>query len=130
MKDARAASPGIRHPRQVLAAQLVLSVVVALAALALGGQGAAEAALYGVLTALANTGLLMWRLRQGVREGSAARRPLAGAYRSSLERFALVALLLGLGMGVLGLQPFALTVGFALGQLGWFIAPVLNGTNT
>lgn len=123
-------TPGFVHPRQVLAAQAVLGVIVPTAALGLGGGAAAGAALYGVLTALANTGLLMWRMRQGAQGGSHASRPLAGAFRSTVERFVLVALLLGLGLGVMALQPLALTVGFALGQLGWFVAPLLNGRDT
>lgn len=123
-------APGIQHPRQVLHLQLILLVLAGGGASALWGEAAAEAASYGVLIALANTGLLMWRMRRGAQGEAMARRPLAGAYRSSLERFALVALLFALGMVWLGLQPLALTVGFALGQLGWLLAPLLHGTNT
>ncbi|MEJ5211414.1 MAG: ATP synthase subunit I [Burkholderiales bacterium] len=130
MRPAWGAQRGIRHPRQVLNLQLVLLVLATGAALQLSGPAAAEAASFGVLIALANTALLMWRMRRGAQGENMARRPLAGAYRSSLERFALVALLLGLGLGAIGLEPLALTAGFVVGQLGWFIAPLLHGTDT
>ncbi|MEO1766757.1 ATP synthase subunit I [Thiobacter aerophilum] len=129
MKHIRGAQRGIRHPGQVLHLQLVLLVLVTGIAWQLEGPAAAEAAFWGVLIALANTGLLMWRMRRGEQGAAMACRPLAGAYRSSLERFALVALLLGLGLAGMGLEPLALTAGFVVGQLGWFIAPLLRGAD-
>jgi len=110
--------------------QLVVLILAGWAGFQVWGQAVAEAALYGVLIALANTGLLMWRMRRSAQGESGARQPLKGAYRSSVERFVLVAVLLGVGMGVLKLQPLALTVGFALGQLAWLVAPLLHKTNT
>jgi hypothetical protein len=120
----------LEYPGQVMRVQLALLVPVVAVAYAWGGGAAAGAALYGVLIALANTGLLMWRLRRGAGEARgegavAPRRLPAGALRSSLERFLLVILLFGLGLGVMALHPLALTLAFVVGQLGWFLAPLL-----
>lgn len=61
--------------------------------------------------------LLRWRKSQvKTRRGLSARASLATFYVSALERFALVAVLLALGMGWMGLQPLALLIGFAVGQ--------------
>jgi ATP synthase protein I len=126
MKDPQ----GARPLTQVLYLQLVVLLLAGVIVSRLWGQAAAEAAMYGALIALANTGLLMWRMRRSARGESGARRPLKGAYRSSVERFALVTLLLGVGMGLVKLQPLALTLGFTLGQLAWIVAPLLHKTNT
>jgi len=125
-------SRSLEHPGQVMRLQLALLVLVVAVAYALGGGAAAGAALYGVLIAVANTGLLMWRLRRGAGEAlgeaaAAPRRLPLGALRSSLERFLLTILLFGLGLGVLALHPLALTLAFVVGQLGWFLAPLLPG---
>lgn len=130
MNDSREVHRGIDHPAQVMNLQLLVLILAGWAGLHWWGQAAAEAALYGVLIALANTGLLIWRMRRSGRGESGARQPLKGAYRSSVERFTLVAILLGVGMGVLKLQPLALTAGFAIGQLVWIVAPLLYKTNT
>lgn len=126
MKDPQ----GARLLGQVLNLQFVVLLLAGVIISRVWGQAAAEAAMYGALIALANTGLLMWRMRRSARGESGARRPLKGAYRSSVERFALVAFLLGVGMGVVKLQPLALTAGFAVGQLVWIVAPLLHKTNT
>jgi ATP synthase protein I len=94
------------------------------------GRAVAEAALYGALIALANTGLLMWRMRRGAQGELSARQHLKGFYRSSAERYLLVAILFGVGMGLLKLLPLVVMVGFALGQLAWIVALLVQRTNT
>jgi len=88
------------------------------------GVNAAAAVWFGGAVATCNILLLVWR-----RHRAASGRALsAGAslwllYRTALERFVLVALLLALGLGVLKLHPLALLTGFVVGQL----ALVLTG---
>jgi ATP synthase protein I len=126
MKDAL----GAHHPRQVINLQLVVLILVGLVGFQFWGQAVAEAALYGVWIALANTGLLMWRMRRGAQGELNARQHLKGFYRSSMERYLLVAVLFGVGMGLLKLLPLVMMIGFALGQLAWIVALLAHGTNT
>ncbi len=121
---------GARQLRQVLNLQLVVLILAGVTSSQVWGQAVAEAALYGVLTALANTGLLMWRLRRGAQGELSARQELKGFYRSSAERYLLVAVLFGVGMGLLKLQPLVMMVGFALGQLAWIVALLVQRTDT
>jgi len=121
---------GAHHPRQVLNLQLVVLVLAGLVGAFVWGRAVAEAALYGVLIALANTGLLMWRMRRGAQGELSARQQLKGFYRSSVERYLLVAVLFGVGMGLLKLLPLVMMVGFALGQLAWIVALLVHGTDT
>lgn len=130
MKDALGVHHGMHHPRQVLNLQLVMLILAGVAGSRFWGQAVAEAALYGVLIALANTGLLMWRMRRGAQGELSARQQLKGFYRSSVERYLLVAILFGVGMGVLKLLPLAMMVGFALGQLAWIVALLMHRTDT
>jgi hypothetical protein len=47
-----------------------------------------------------------------------------------MERYLLVAVLFGVGMGLLKLLPLVMMIGFALGQLAWIVALLAHGTNT
>jgi len=49
-------------------------------------------------------------------------------YRSGVERFLVLSILLAIGMGTLKLVPLAVLVGFVASQLAWIIAP-LQGEN-
>ena len=117
-------------PRQVLNLQFVMLILAGVIGSRFWGQAVAEAALYGVMIALANTGLLMWRMRRGAHEELSARQHLKGFYRSSVERYLLIVVLFGVGMGVLKLLPLVMMVGFALGQLAWIVALLVRGTDT
>lgn len=130
MNDARGAHQGLHHLRQVLNLQLVVLILAGVLGSRLWGAAAAEAALYGVLIALANTSLLMWRMRRGAQGELSARQQLKGFYRSSAERYLLVAVLFGVGMGLLKLQPLVMMIGFALGQLAWIVALLVQRTDT
>ena len=120
----------MHDPRRVLNLQLVMWILAGAIGSRFWGQAVAEAALYGVLIALANTGLLMWRMRRGAHGELSARQHLKGFYRSSLERYLLVAILFGVGMGVLKLLPLVMMMGFALGQSAWIVALLVRGTDT
>lgn len=131
---------GPRGIRRVMELQLVLLFIFTTGALLWKGPAVAGAAFYGMLTALANTALLSWRLREGERKrlriesapertaGPRATSPLAGAYRVSVERFVLVGVMLGVGLVVLKLAPLALTLAFVVAQLAWFALALWPGT--
>jgi ATP synthase protein I len=92
-----------------------VGIVAALTQLVRGGS-AAPAVLYGGAVALTNLLLLDWRARRANRAGAlSARQSLQVLYLSALERFAAVALLFALGIGVLDLDPLPLLLGFVAG---------------
>lgn len=103
--------------RNALVKQVILVLICAALFYAAQGAEGAVAALYGGGVALANVQLLRWRKNQvRTRRGMTARASLATFFISALERFVLVAALLALGLGWMGLQPLALLIGFAVGQ--------------
>jgi len=78
---------------------------------------------FGGLIAMVNTGLLWWRWRQGAKDFHCdPARHLRSFFRSSLERFFVVGMLLALGFVLLKLAPFALLAGFVVGQLAGMFA--------
>jgi ATP synthase protein I len=91
------------------------------------GSSAAVAASYGGTVALANTLFLVWRMRQGEQQLDAnVSRQLLSFYRSSLERFVIVGLLLATGMGVLHLAGLPLLAGFVFGQVSLMVFQFLR----
>ena len=100
--------------------------VVALAALiggAFGEAGIALAVLFGGGVAVVNSSLLLWRWHQGVRDYHCdAGRHLRSFYRSSMERFFVVVILLAAGFVWLDDHPLALLAGFLVGQIAWMPA--------
>ena len=85
--------------------------------------GVAGAVLYGGAVALANTGLLVWRWRQGRYDYHCdGGRHMKQFYRSSLERFFVVGIVLAVGMYGLKLDPLPVLLGFIVGQVAWMIA--------
>lgn len=104
--------------RNALVKQAVLVLICAALFSALQGAESALAALFGGAIALANVQLLRWRKGQvKTRRGLSARASLVTFFASAVERFALVAGLLALGLGWMKLQPLALLIGFAVGQV-------------
>ena len=110
---------------------VLLVLQLALVALAGGGflfaQGAeaAQATAYGGGIAALNT----WLLGRRVLRASEVAKTHPGQetmvlYVGVIQRFVVVLMLFGLGMGWLGLQPVPLLIGFAVAQLGYFV----NGT--
>ncbi len=103
--------------RNALVKQVILVLICAASFFAAQGAESAWAALFGGTVALLNVQLLRWRKDQvKTRRGLTAGASLATFFVSALERFALVALLLALGLGWMKLQPLALLIGFAVGQ--------------
>lgn len=109
-------------------AQAMIAILAAVLTYAVFGGTAAKAVWYGGAVALFNGLLLVWRMRQGARQTSRdAHQQLRSFYRSSLERFFLVSLLLAGGLGLLKLLPLAVLSGFVLGQLTLIVAAFIRG---
>ncbi len=101
--------------------QAVLVVAVAAIYFALRGGSEALAALYGGAIALTNSALLAWRSSQADRAvGLDAHQSLGFLVRSALERYAAIALLFALGMGLLELTPLPMLIGFVIGLAALF----------
>lgn len=94
----------------------MLVAAVSVVFLLVDGGHAALSAVSGGAVAAVNLALLLWR-RQCAGSGPAlsAAQSVRLLYRTALERFVVVALLLALGMGVLELHPAALLTGFIAG---------------
>ena len=105
--------------------QAVGVAIAALAAAGLAGFDQAIAVLYGGAVSLANTGLLSLRHKRGERDyhGDVGRH-LRAFYRSSMERFAAVGVLLALGFAVAEFAALPMLLGFVLGQIAWVAATV------
>ena len=85
---------------------------------------AAKSLVYGSGVTLLSTLFLAWRFQQGARQESMdAGKILQQAYRSALERFAWVAVMLGVGFKLLELAPLWLLAGFIAGQAAWLLLP-------
>lgn len=81
---------------------------------------------YGCSVALVATLFLSWRLSQGEsRENLDAEWCLRQAYRTAIERYAGVIILLALGFKLLKLAPLWMLSGFIVGQSAWMVVPVL-----
>lgn len=109
-----------------LALQFASVLAAGLIAWQQAGLADALSVLYGAFAALINTGLLVWRFKQGERDYHCdAQRHLKSFYRSSLERYAVVGAWLAIGFGVLNLAGLPLVLGFVIGQLAWVLAALL-----
>jgi len=105
--------------------QIVISVVVGMLGYAVQGEAEAKAALYGGVVALVGTLLLLWRMQRSKEKTLLkAHQHLLLFYRSGLERFLVICVLLAIGMGPFNFVPLAVLVGFVAGQLAWIIAPL------
>ena len=103
----------------LLAIQLILVAIVAGVFLVSEGMPAAGAAAYGGAIAL----LSAWMLGRGVLRAAEVAKSNPGSettvlYVGAAQRFLVVLVLFGLGMGWLGLLPVPLLVAFAIAQLG------------
>ena len=107
--------------------QVVISVVVGTLGYVLQGEAEAKGALYGGVVALMGTLLLLWRMQRSKQKALLeAHQHLWLFYRSGLERFLVICVLLAIGMGPFKFVPLAVLVGFVVGQLAWIIAPLQN----
>lgn len=108
--------------------QVALTIVSAALIFAQMGEAAANAVGYGGAVALTNTLLLSWRMRSSARQpGQSPHQELFRLYRSSMERFFVVALLIAAGLGWLKLMPALMLAGFALGQLTLVVSTITSG---
>ena len=109
--------------------QIIISVIAGVVVYALEGKAEAAAAIYGGVVALIGTLLLLWRMQSNKHKAlKEAQQHLWIFYRSGVERFLVLSILLAIGMGTLKLVPLAVLVGFVASQLAWIIAP-LQGKN-
>ncbi len=91
----------------------------------------AESVAFGCGVALVGTLFLAWRTARGaLLEQYGAGWVLRHAYRTAMERFLLVALLLGMGFKLLTLAALWVFAGFVVGQLAWLAVPVWMKTRT
>jgi ATP synthase protein I len=103
--------------------QAAIVAAAAIAAWLWQGTEVAAAVLYGGAVALANTSLLVWRWWQGRYDYHCdGGRHMKQFYRSSVERFFVVAIVLAVGMYGLKLDPLPVLLGFIVGQVAWMIA--------
>ncbi|MFP5382308.1 MAG: ATP synthase subunit I [Gammaproteobacteria bacterium] len=108
---------------RVALAQAVLAPVVALLYGAVAGFEAGLAALYGSLTALAVSAVLLGRERQAMRHPEWDQHRLMKLFiRTGIERLIVLLVLLVVGLGVLKLLPLPLLLGLVFAQLGWLAA--------
>ncbi|MDR3395841.1 MAG: ATP synthase subunit I [Parasulfuritortus sp.] len=99
--------------------------VASLAGAAFSGVGAMLAILYGGAASVANLVLLIWRWRTGAEDYHCdIQKHLKGFYRSSLERFFVVGILLALWFMLVKSEPLAMLAGFLIGQLAGMTASV------
>ncbi len=114
---------GTSGPGRVALSQAALTPVAALIAGMLGGAAAGLAVLYGMLTALAVSAVLVWHERQSMRHPEWDQHRLFRLFiRAAAERLLLLVGLLGIGLGVLKLAPLPLLLGLLLAQFAWFAA--------
>ncbi|MBI1285777.1 MAG: hypothetical protein GC183_15845 [Thiobacillus sp.] len=110
---------------RVALTQAGLAPVAALIAWVLGGIGAGQAVLYGVLVALAVSAVLVWRERQSIQHPEWDQHRLLKLFiRTGVERLVLLAGLLFVGLAVLELAPLPLLTGLVLAQFAWLAAMI------
>lgn len=107
-------------PARVALVQAGMAPLLGLGGFIAAGAAAALAVFYGVATAVAASLLMVWRERTTLQHPEWDGRKLFGVFiLSGLERWFTVALMLGIGFGVLKLTPLPLLLGLALAQLAW-----------
>ncbi len=108
--------------RRLFGLQALLITCVAAAMFAHGGMGYAGAAMYGGLIAVGNLLVLARRVRLAtVVARDAPGGETAVLYIGAVQRFVMVLVAFGFGMGFLELSPIALLLGFAAGEIAFFM---------
>lgn len=111
--------------RRVALVQAGFAPVAALTAWVLAGTGAGMAVLYGALIALAVSAVLVWREWQSIRHPEWDQHRLLKLFiRTAVERLALLAGLLFVGLAVLKLAPLPMLLGLVLAQFAWLAAAI------
>jgi len=112
-------------PQRTALAQAGLAPITALIGGGIAGVEVGLAVLYGVLVALAASAVLVWRERQSMRHPEWDQHRLLKLFmRAGVERLALLAGLLVVGLGVLKLAPLPVLLGLVLAQFAWLAAVV------
>jgi ATP synthase protein I len=112
-------------PRRVASAQAGLAPIAALIGGGVAGIEAGLAVLYGVLTALAVSAVLVWREWQSMQHPEWDQHRLLKLFmRAGVERLVLLVGLLIVGLGALKLAPLPLLLGLVLAQFAWLAAVV------
>lgn len=115
--------------RAVIATQAVILLASVLGAFALAGTWAGLSAGYGGLVAMALAWLLSRRVaRAGEAAGQDSGRGMLVLFIGLAQRFVLVLVLLGVGLGVFKLHALATITGFALTQLGYLTGMRTTGS--
>jgi ATP synthase protein I len=106
---------------KVLVIQAILILTVGGVFGSVSDAWGAIAAIFGGVIALLNTLLLIWRAhRTDKTDTLSAGENLGVFYLSALERFAMVAMMFLLGLGVIELLPLPMLTGFIVGMLAIF----------
>jgi hypothetical protein len=109
-----------------LAVQGVVIVLIVATSWVIFDAERIQAIAYGSLVALSNSALLIRRWYIGLYDYHCdPQRHMLSFYRSSIERFVVVGILLALGMVVLKLTPMVMILGFIVGQLTWVVSNIL-----
>lgn len=108
---------------------LLQSIVITVALVACWfwmGLMVVQALAFGAVVALVNSGMLAGRWYMGLNHYHCnGERHLKSFHRSSLERFIVVSMMLGVGFAFTSLAPQPMLVGFIVGQLAWAFSLVL-----
>ena len=112
--------------QRVALAQAGLAPIAALVGTTFAGVGAGLALLYGVLSSLAVSLVLVWHERQSMRHPEWDQHRLFKLFIvAGVERLLVLLVLLVVGLGVLKLAPLPMISGLLLAQLAW-LAVVIN----
>ena len=130
----RATIPQHKKPnllmRRALLVQWVLVWTAVLVVYAAFGRATAQPVMGGGLIAISGSALLWLRWWQSNKRVQAdAQQVVRAVYRTGLERFVLVVLLLALGLSYFKHAAAALLAGFVLGQLAWLIGISISGVS-
>ena len=130
----RATIPQHKKPnllmRRALLVQWVLVWTAVLVAYAAFGRATAQPVMSGGLIAISGSALLWLRWWQSNKRVQAdAQQAVRAVYRTGLERFVLMVLLLALGLSYFKHGAAALLAGFVLGQLAWLIGISISGAS-
>ena len=115
------------HPEytRLVGLQVAIMIFGAVLAYFVVTPSAAKSVTYGSCVALLGTLFLAWKFKQGEhRESLGAEWYLRQAYRTAMERFVWVAVMLAAGFGLLKLAPLWVLAGFIAGQAAWLVIPV------
>jgi F0F1-type ATP synthase assembly protein I len=130
----RATIPQHKKPnllmRRALLVQWVLVWTAVLVVYAAFGRATAQPVMGGGLIAISGSALLWLRWWQSNKRMQAdAQQAVRAVYRTGLERFVRVVLLLALGLSYFKHAAAALLAGFVLGQLAWLIGISISGAS-